>query len=101
MKLFLLVLSASLFACGDKTEDTALIDDTALAEGFAIGEELYTADCAVCHGTDGTGASGPNILNEDVIEISLAIQFGHGSMPAFPAYTDQDIADVTTYIGTL
>ena len=94
MNAILLITMTSLLACGDKS--------STLEDGdINIGEDLYTADCSGCHSADGTGGAGPNILNKSDSAITTAIIEGKGSMPAFSAYTDQDIADIISYIGTL
>lgn len=94
MNVILLLTMTSLLACGDKS--------SALEGGdINIGEVLYTADCAACHGVDATGGSGPSIIGEDPDEYFEIILEGEGDMPAFPEYTDQDITDVIAYIDTL
>jgi mono/diheme cytochrome c family protein len=94
VKIILLITMASLFACGDKS--------SALEDGdINIGEALYTADCASCHGVDATGGSGPSIIGEDADEFFEVIREGEDDMPAFPDYTDQDIFDVIAYIDSL
>lgn len=56
--------------CGDKDTGTEETTDTAdTAEDTTAepdGEALYTANCAPCHGADGTGVDdlGPNIVSE-------------------------------------
>jgi mono/diheme cytochrome c family protein len=91
MKIILLITMTFLFACDEKLDDGDI----------TIGKDLYTADCASCHGADATGASGPSIIDEDADEFFEVIQEGEGDMPAFPDYTDQDITDVILYIKSL
>lgn len=98
MRIFIFALSASLLACQKGASD---VNTTGLTEDLATGEELYTADCSGCHSADGTGGAGPNILGESDSAITTAIIEGKGSMPAFPDYTDQEVLDVISYIGTL
>jgi mono/diheme cytochrome c family protein len=90
MKTILLITMTVLFACEEN-----------LQGDITYGEELYTADCAACHGADANGGSGPSLIGEDADEYFEIIPEGEGDMPAFPGYTDQDITDVVTYVQSL
>ncbi len=59
--LLCLSLMLTLIACGDKAGDSGGggSDDCPAAE--ETGAELYTSNCAACHGADGSGASGPSL----------------------------------------
>lgn len=87
-------------AC-DSHDEEATAAVTALTGDEANGEVLYDANCAACHGASAEGASGPAIFNEEAENFVEAIQNGEGSMPAFPDLSDQDIADIIAFVGTL
>lgn len=92
----LTLLSLSLAcASADRVDDIM-----ALTGDPASGATVYAAECASCHGADGTGGSGPNITGEDEAEeIAEYVLFGEGDMPAFDGdLTDQEIADVVAYV---
>ena len=77
------VIMTLALACGD----TAQVDDILALEGDAVsGEEVFSANCASCHGADGTGGSGPNLVaeaGEDDAEWVEIILGGEDTMPAF------------------
>ena len=70
---------------------------------FELGQELYEAECAVCHQADGEGtrafpALSENERLEDVELIVNNVHLGEGAMPAFPHLDAGDVAAVATYI---
>lgn len=71
------------------------------------GADVYAANCASCHGADGTGddANGfPNLVEEapEAAEIEEYVRDGEGVMPAFEGtLDDQEIADVVAYVESL
>ena len=87
-----------LAGCGNASSDIADLTGDA-----AAGAEIYAASCSGCHAEDGTGASGPSLVEEtpskeETIEVVFS---GEGDMPAFSeSLSDQDIADVTAFVTT-
>jgi cytochrome c oxidase cbb3-type subunit III len=99
-------------------KDTGPLDESAMRamldskERFAMGLEVYTkAQCANCHGGDGTGAAtGPNLRDRWWIhgntmqEIAKVIREGanENKMPAHQGkLSNQDIANVTIWLVAL
>jgi mono/diheme cytochrome c family protein len=75
---------------GDDDDDTSALD----------GEALYAANCAVCHGADGEGASATDMMTalmgltrDDVISQILD---GGGLMPAV-SVTEEEAGAITDY----
>jgi mono/diheme cytochrome c family protein len=89
---------------------------------LALGTQVYTANCASCHGGTGAGGSGPGFVDGAVMEtwpdwrdhaawVRLgsdgwpAANYGAtqkpvggvGTMPAWPTLTDQEIAQVVLH----
>lgn len=65
----------------------AAMDDPALF--LQVGEGLYRAHCAVCHGVEGDGGAGPrlrgNARANQPTNVRSLIRFGRGMMPGFGA----------------
>jgi mono/diheme cytochrome c family protein len=67
------------------------------------GQQLYKANCALCHGTNGEGGSGPALAGNDraadIANVSNIIQYGRGMMPGFSAtLSPEQIDAVTQYV---
>ena len=73
------------------------------------GKQLYTANCAICHGATGRSVipGAPNLDRGDGMmrpdfTLLTAIRSGKNAMPAFQGImTDRDIMDVIAYMRTL
>jgi mono/diheme cytochrome c family protein len=67
--------------------------------GTAGGGELWTANCARCHGPDAGGtATAPNV--RCATRVADALQRGRGAaMPAFPTVAGVDLDALTTWLG--
>ena len=73
------------------------------------GAELYSANCARCHGSDGGGGLGPQLSDgrvvdefPDVLDEIAVVTDGQGSMPAFgDRLSPTEIDGVVEYTRTL
>lgn len=93
------------------TLDEATLAEYALdAERIAVGQTLYTAQCAACHAADGGGLIGPNFADEywlhggSNMDIYNVINEGvlDKGMPAWEAvYTQDERANLVAYIRSL
>ena len=98
----LLVLAALLAGCGEEEEDR-VASVLALEGDAAAGETLYGTECAGCHGASGEGGVGPAMDSlvpalspEAFVEVTI---YGFGeSMPAHEYLTDQEVADIYTWL---
>ena len=105
MRLGFLIALMGLMACGDEGEgDAARVDTILSLSGDDVnGETVYSDNCAVCHGINGEGGSGPSMAQasgESDEEIVSVVLTGEDEMPSFDNLEDQDIADVLAYIRT-
>lgn len=93
-----------------RKETAAKADDPAkvwqLDEMVARGAKVYTANCAVCHKPDGSGAGPIKALDKSAVvldadkgkEINIVLHgAANGAMPSWKALSDTDIASVITY----
>jgi len=82
----------------------ALCIVTAPAGAQDEGAEIYEANCAPCHQSDGVGEppAFPELAgNEGLADAALIVQrvhYGLEAMPAFPDFGAEDIAAVASYI---
>lgn len=73
------------------------------AELMAHGEEVYKANCAVCHQPNGKGVGafpaldGGKIVNGPIAGHLEQVLKGKGAMPSWASLSDLDIASVITY----
>ena len=69
------------------------------------GRALYVPTCSFCHGTNATGAEGPDLVRSFVAlrdeggnEIGPVIKAGRPGMPAFPQLTVDQIRDIAAFL---
>ncbi len=104
-RLLVILLCGCCFACGDKT-DWASKGPTAEAYSQALltlGEAVYIDTCSTCHGRDGSGKFGPNLLGKghkySYKDQRSLIERGKRSMPGFGAsLTAEEIQAVLAYV---
>jgi mono/diheme cytochrome c family protein len=93
-----LLLSLSVSGCS-APHDPRADAIVALAGQPTAGEVLYRGACAHCHGD--TGAKLANGLAWYGLSGSISIVIDGGwKMPAFPRYSDPEIADLFAYLGS-
>ncbi len=82
------------------------------AEAIAAGKELYNTDCQVCHGKDGGGGMGLNLVDDKVAYPRVATDVGmfevihsgaSGAMRAFKArgMTQDNMLKIIAYVRSL
>jgi len=82
------------------------------ADAIADGKKLYTSNCIVCHGADGTGKMDPTIVGKDVVDKQVltdpgmfAILFGgtSGAMQSFHrcGMKQDEMLRIIAYVRTL
>lgn len=67
------------------------------------GEQLFAANCAVCHGVAGQGGNGPRLVGNararNEANVRDAVQFGRGMMPGFGAQlSEAELEAVSRYV---
>ena len=91
-----------LTACASNTTKTTLVTD----DPTATGREIYAADCAWCHGDDGSGSGrGPSLVSKGAAGIDFVLTTGR--MPIDepdddmrrhdPLYDEEQIAEIVEY----
>lgn len=64
------------------------------------GRTIFNAQCAVCHGANRQGATGPTLVNTGLDSDSLrtVITKGRKAMPAFPHYSKSELDELITFL---
>lgn len=104
-----MVVIGSLAACGEATSAPGSADPGVAERG----EDLYQTNCAQCHGADlrGTDQGPPHldVVYEPghhgdaafVMAVRRGVQphhWNYGAMPPIEGLSDQDIADIISYV---
>lgn len=104
-----LITGCTLPACsGSTAKPDAKAVQTEAPANSGRGRSIYLAECAACHGRDGTGGQiGPQLRNEHVrrsfAQVRDAVLNPEPPMPKlFPArLSAADVRDVSAYVETL
>jgi mono/diheme cytochrome c family protein len=86
---------------GPEAALAALDDPEAL---LVLGDVLYGANCAVCHGSAGQGGSGPRLTGNpraaNAANVRSLVRFGRGVMPGFGAIlAESEIEVLVRWVG--
>jgi mono/diheme cytochrome c family protein len=102
--LALVVVTVAMLVLNNKDPLPAAVDPQLAAEGGGIFEER----CASCHGSTGSGAVGPALAGEVVVDFPdpadeiTVVTDGRGGMPSFASkLTPEEIAAVVAYTRSL
>lgn len=76
---------------------------------LAMGQQLYTANCAACHNSAGSGGPlgrgyfAPAVTRASNLQVAEAARIGPGAMPSFGAgvIDDEQLAAITRYVDHL
>jgi cytochrome c551 len=102
----LVVGCSLLLGCGG-SGDSRVSSISGLDAELTQGEPVYEANCKTCHGSDGKGAGGSikrnvaQVADEAEEKAIRQILSGSDEMPSFANLSDQNIADVVRYLGSL
>lgn len=73
-----------------------------LAALVAAGQPKYLATCSRCHGANGRGSAGAVLADNDKLadarHVASTIIHGLGYMPAFGQLSDEEVAEIGSYI---
>jgi mono/diheme cytochrome c family protein len=110
------VALAALAACGSDDDGASDATGTAVAADTDRGQELFAANCAVCHGPAADGSpAGPPLVHEiyepshhsdEAFQVAVAngVQPHHwdfGPMPPIGGLDRDDVADITAWVREL
>jgi cytochrome c551 len=86
---------------GDKSQEAPA--KVVAAGDPAKGKEVFGDNCAVCHGADGGGGTGPQLKGQEAYTnpdvVVGQVREGGGGMPAFgDQLSAQELSDVSAYV---
>jgi glucose dehydrogenase len=99
----------------DPESDTLFVGSTAMAwigglipvtAGGSPGEQIYSQQCAICHGANRAGAppTFPSLINVEkrlgMVKVTADIHNGNGRMPSFPNLDNAKITSLLDYLRT-
>jgi mono/diheme cytochrome c family protein len=110
-----LIMAIFVVACGSggATAQSKQANAVPVPTEFTKGEQLFSANCAICHGEQARGTpQGPPLVNKIYepshhpdITFLMAVRGGvrqhhwqFGNMLPLPAVTDEQVKDITAYI---
>ena len=95
-----IILTLVLTGCGTTApvSEPPASTQTALDPAAARGQSLYNNQCKVCHGTNGSGGSGPGLVGK-----TPSASYIQANMPRNKpnSLNSEQVADLVAYITTL
>jgi len=94
----------------ETTTTEAEVEETTTTEAEAVeatpinGQAIYESNCARCHGADGIGTRGPDLIDintnvPDMQEAFDQIVNGGGGMPSFgDSFSDEEVQSIVDYV---
>ena len=101
----MVLLVVTVAACGGSAPEVPAGPDGAVDEVLVSGRDVWSGQCANCHGVDGGGGRGPGLNDGRVVEVYpdaddqiVVVAGGSGQMPAFgERLSDEEIRAVVRY----
>ncbi len=101
----LVVLAVCCLACIDRTDwaSKGPTDERYSKQVMMLGAEVYRDSCAACHGSNGSGSFGPDLVGKghkySYEEQRRLIERGRRSMPGFGSgLTEEEIEAVLAHV---
>lgn len=97
-----------LFLFNKETAPEPVVVDPAVVQSISkdyptIGQQVYSTNCAGCHGPEGGGGAGPQLaanekITKDPVYVHTLVTKGKGAMPAFPQLSEKEVYAVANYV---